>query len=338
MEEKGMGFFKKIWTSIKDFEKYEEFAAEKLSKAIKYILLITLIFTTIISIAYTYKFHTVIQDVKEYISANFEELSLKEGKLNVKQDSPIIIENENAVIPIIVVDTLSDSVRDEYLDKVKLYNSGIIFLSDRVVVESNLLQEEQSMTYSSITSSEIANKDEFIKLFADSNIYYVYLTFFITIFIYLYIVYLATNFVDAFVLGVLGYLFSRVVRLRLRFKATFNIGIYALTLPIILNLIYAMVNTFTGFTIEYFQWMYTTISYIYVAVAILMIKTEITNQKIQLMRLEQIQREIKEQEQEPEKEEKEEKKEDKKEKENGEEKEKKDKQDGDKEAPEGSNA
>ena len=331
-----MGFFKKIWTSIKDFEKYEEFAAEKLSKAIKYILLITLIFTTIISIAYTYKFHTVIQDVKEYISANFEELSLKEGKLNVKQDSPIIIENEDAVIPIIVVDTLSDSVRDEYLDKVKLYNSGIIFLSDRVVVESNLLQEEQSMPYSSITSSEIANKDEFIKLFSDSNIYYVYLTFFITIFIYLYIIYLATNFVDAFVLGVLGYLFSRVVRLRLRFKATFNIGIYALTLPIILNLIYAMVNTFTGFTIEYFQWMYTTISYIYVAVAILMIKTEITNQKIQLMRLEQIQREIKEQE--PEKEEQEEKKEDKKEKENGEEKEKKDKQNGDKEAPEGSNA
>ncbi len=332
-----MNFFKKIWTSIKDFEKYEEFAAEKLSKAIKYILLITLIFTTIISISYTYKFHTVLQDIKDYINTNFEEISLKEGNLKVSQNEPIIIENEDNVVPIIIVDTLSNEVNEQYLDKAKLYNTGIVFLSDRAVVLSNLVKEEQSIKYSDITNSEIANKEELIRLFSNSNIYYVYLVFFMTIFIYLYIIYLTTNLIDAFVLGVLGYLFARVVRLRLKFKATFNIGIYALTLPVILSLIYTLINTFTGFTIEYFQWMYTTISYIYVAVAILMIKTEITNQKIQLMRLEQIQQEIKKQEPE---EEPEDKKEDKKDKEKDKEKNEKNKKDkqNDEEAPEGSNA
>ena len=43
--------------------------------------------------------------------------------------------------------------------------------------------------------------------------------------------------------------------------------------------------------------MYTTISYIYVAVAILMIKTEIINQRIQLIRLQKIQEKVAKEEQ-----------------------------------------
>jgi hypothetical protein len=49
MEIKEKNFFKKIWTSITDFEGYEELAAEKLTKTIKYILFITLIFVLIIA-------------------------------------------------------------------------------------------------------------------------------------------------------------------------------------------------------------------------------------------------------------------------------------------------
>ncbi len=79
------------------------------------------------------------------------------------------------------------------------------------------------------------------------------------------------------------------MKIRLRYKATFNIGVHALTLPLLLNLIYIIVNLFTGFEIRHFQWMYTSISYIYVVVAILMIKTEIINQKIQLIKLREIQ-------------------------------------------------
>lgn len=162
---------------------------------------------------------------------------------------------------------------------------------------------------------------------------YTYIIFLITVFIYLFIIYITSNIIDGLVLGVLGYIFARIVGLRLKYKATFNIGIYALTLPITLNFIYILVNTFTGFTINYFQWMYTSISYIYVAVAILMIKAEIINQKIQLMRLEQIQKEIKEEQELEEKEqEKEEKKEDKEKEED-----KENKENG-KAQPEGSNA
>jgi len=82
------------------------------------------------------------------------------------------------------------------------------------------------------------------------------------------------------------------MKLRLRYKATFSLGAHAITLPVILNLIYVIINTYTGFTINNFQWMYTSISYIYVVVAILMIKTEIINQRIQLIKLQEIQAQV----------------------------------------------
>ena len=80
MEEKNRNFFKDIWTSIRDFEGYEEFAADKVSKAIKYLLLLTLIFTLLISLAYTYKFYLTITDVKQYISQNIEDIKLENRK------------------------------------------------------------------------------------------------------------------------------------------------------------------------------------------------------------------------------------------------------------------
>ena len=147
-------------------------------------------------------------------------------------------------------------------------------------------------------------------------------------FIYLFTVYVTTNLVDAVILGALGYIFARIVKLRLKYKATFNIGIYALTLPIILNLIYMLVNVFTGFEIRYFQWMYTSIAYIYVVVAILMIKTEIINQRMQLIKIKEIQEQVAKEAEEEIPKEKEEEKEEKKEE--------KEKTSG--EEPEGSNA
>lgn len=191
-----------------------------------------------------------------------------------------------------------------------------------MIAYSSALQSENSMPYTSFLGSNIDSKEDLLELFSTSNLISIYIFIFIAIFIYLLIAYFISNMIDAFILGVIGYLFARVVKLRLRYKATFNIGIYAQTLPIALSLIYIIVNTFTNFEISHFQWMYTTISYIYVAVAILMIKTEILNQRIQLIRLKQIQEqaakdaeteEENEQNKEEKKEKKEEPKEDKKE-------------------------
>ena len=264
MEEQveSMNFFKRLWTSIKDFEKYEQFAAESLLQAIKYILIITLLFTLVITIAYTYKFYLTVKDVRNYIENNIEEISYTDGKLNVKSDTPIEIISENGIIPAVIVDTSENANIDEYVEKIKAYQIGIVFGQDKAIFVSNFLTENKSIKYSNILQEDIQNKAEFLEMISFSNSKGAYITFFTTIFIYLFAVYFSSNIIDAIVLGVLGYLFARIVRLKLKYRACFNIGVYALTLPILLNLIYIIVNTYTGFEIKYFQWMYTSISYI----------------------------------------------------------------------------
>ncbi len=138
------------------------------------------------------------------------------------------------------------------------------------------------------------NKQDIVKQVENINIINISLAFFVTVTIYIFSIYFATALVDALVLGGLGFLLARIAKIKIKFKAAFNIGIHALTLPILLNLIYILVNTFTGFTIQYFQWMYTTISYIYVIVAILIIKTDLINRQFELMKIIEEQEKVKE--------------------------------------------
>ena len=49
-------------------------------KAIKYIVLLTLIFVTVIAISYTYKFYSSVESAKNYVQENIEEITLKERK------------------------------------------------------------------------------------------------------------------------------------------------------------------------------------------------------------------------------------------------------------------
>lgn len=296
MEEKN--FFKKFWTSITDFEGYEELAAGSTFKTIIYIIILTLIFTAVIVGINVFKLNASLDDVKDYVSKNIEDITYKDGKLDVKTEEPIIIESEENVIPIIIIDTKDYENKAEYLEKtqnyrekLKAYNVGIILLDDHLVIRNSMLTEGNDIIeYEKILDLEITGKDGFINVISGRNLMAIYAVISVAMLFYLFIIYLTANIMDIIILGVIGKIFGLIVKLKLRYKATFNIGAYALTLPMILNLIYIIVNTFIDFEIKYFSWMYTSISYIYVVVAILMIKTEIIHQRMQLIKLEQIQK------------------------------------------------
>ena len=69
-------------------------------------------------------------------------------------------------------------------------------------------------------------------------------------------------------------------------------AIHALTLPIILNVAYIIINTYTGFYIKYFEVMYTTISYICMVAAILSIRSDLIKEKIVIGKIEEVQKNI----------------------------------------------
>lgn len=97
--------------------------------------------------------------------------------------------------------------------------------------------------------------------------------------------YIIYTLIDALMLSVLGFLTSKMTKLKIKYSAIYTMAIYSLTLPILLNLIYMIVNILTGFTIEYFNFLYTSVSGIIMVTAILMIRADLIKKQAELMKI-----------------------------------------------------
>ena len=122
----------------------------------------------------------------------------------------------------------------------------------------------------------------------------IYAIFAVVSFVYLYIIYLIQILLDTLLLSVVGYLLSKIINVKFKYKSIFNMSPYALTLSIILYMIYIIVNLFTGFTIKYFEIAYNAIAYIYIATAMLMIKSDLIKQQMEVGKIIQEQKKIRE--------------------------------------------
>ena len=117
---------------------------------------------------------------------------------------------------------------------------------------------------------------------------------------------------DALEIAVLGLITAIMARIKMKLTPIFNMAIYSLTLPMILNILYIVINYFTDFTITYFQVAYITIAYIYLAAAIFILKDDFIQKMQEVEKIKQEQLKVREEIKEETKEKKE-KDEDKKE-------------------------
>ncbi|MGN1326638.1 MAG: DUF1189 family protein, partial [Clostridia bacterium] len=175
-------------------------------------------------------------------------------------------------------------------------SNGIIFLKDRIFIKNEMLSSITETTYKDFLSQYNINtldKQTILDYF-NSNQVTIYTTVFATIYIYMFAIYASSILVDAIVLGALGFLIARIIGMRVRFGATFSMGVHALTLPIILNMLYVILNGFTGYTIKYFQFMYTAISYIYIITAIFIIKSDYIKRQTEVEKIQSEQEKVRE--------------------------------------------
>lgn len=304
------GFFKKVLLSIKDFEAYILFAGEKTRNVMGYFFMLIIIFAIIVSLVFTYKFNDTIKRTKDYFVNNISTLNYMDGILDIDTKDSIINENANEIIQIVIIDTkASEENEKEYINKVLNYDSGLIILKDRIILKNSAITNITDIIeykYSEIAKNyniDNFNKEQIVEYINNTNIFGLYFGFFIVAVVYLGVIYSISSLLDVLLLSILAFLISRLVRIKIRFKACFNMSIHALTLPILLNCIYILINNLTGFTIQYFNWMYTTISYIYIIVAILIIKTDTINKQMELLKIieeqEKVRNEMNQQEQQP---------------------------------------
>lgn len=295
-EESKMSFWKKLKTSIFGLEEYQKLALQKTSKTILYLIVLMLIFAFLLTGAITIRFNQVIENVKQYIESNIETIEFKDGKLSVKEKSnnAISIEEDKLLNAKIIINT--DDIQEEQIDKykeeIKGYYNGIVILQNKIILKTNMSNIPSTISLTDLANQfgiEKVEKEDIWQLLSSTELY---ITFFISIFAYMFIIYTATVLIDAILYSMIGYIAGVFSHLKIRYKNVYNIAIYALTLPIILNLIYMIINILIGYTIKYFSIMYMAITCIYIVTAILMIRMDLIKKQIELSKVIQEQEKV----------------------------------------------
>ena len=177
--------------------------------------------------------------------------------------------------------------------------------------------------------------------YSETNQIFVYIGVFAISYLYMFVINFISIAMDIILLGAFGYFTAIIIRLHLKFSAMCKIALHSLTLPIILNIVYILIKTFTSFEIKYFELMYISIAYIYIVTVILMIKYDVMKNQQELNKIIQEQEKVRQEmeRKKQEEEEKERKEREEKDRKDNNENDKKDKQENQNdEGPEGENA
>lgn len=334
------GFFQKVWNSITKIEKYPDMAAEGLGRAFTYICRIVAILAIVLCLGTIYQTHQMLQEGMRYLKEEFPEFTYQEGRLDVSSDERLTISEEDSYVGRTIIDTKTEEEQsiNQYINEIEKSGSGMIILKDKVILKNGAIAGTINYQYKELLQQigiTEFTKQNVIDYANSSQIITVYISVFITIFAYSFIMYLLTTLSNAVFLSVFGFLTTWIARIKMRFLAVFNMSIYALTLSIFLNILYIAVNIFMDFNMEYFQVMYVSVAAIYLVAAIFILKTEFVKQQIELMKILEAQEMVKKEMEEKEQEEKQEQeKKERQEKDKKEEKEQKKNQKEDKEKQE----
>lgn len=330
MEQKKIPFFKRLKNAITNFDEYQKFSQEKLGTAIKYFLKLMLIFSILISGFLTARMYKEIETIKTSFAEECPDFRIENNTLLIEGENKKYEKDIGYETLGLIVDSENTDLTEEQNGQ---YQRIIAFYKDRMVMKT--MDTKTSMTYEDISKNQNINglsKQQILDYANSNEKLVIYSIFFVVTIIFVFIAYSIQILLDIFLLSIIGLIMSKIAAVKLKYKEVFNMSIYALTLSIVLYLIYICVNISTGFTIKYFDLAYQIISYIYIVTAILMIKSDLIKQQIEVGKIIEEQKKVREEKKQEDNEE-EKPKEDKKEK-----KEKKDKEEKEPEHPEGSQA
>ena len=305
---KKQGFFKSIKNSIFNFDSYQDFALEEMKRGIFYFLKLAILFSVIIAIVFSdLQVVVTIPNAKNFIASDIPDFSYSNGILDVKSDETVTIDNIADQV-LIIADTkdLDETKINEYKDKINLYDIGVLVLKDKVYLKNSYagtgLQEIPMSDIGSIYGKNEFTKQDIVNDINSINMISLCISLAFTVFLGFFITYLIMSILDIIILALLSNIVAMLLRVRMKVSALVNISVHAMTLPIILLLIYAIVLMTTGFEIKYFNIMYRGIAYIYVITAVFLIRQNLIKQQMELTTIVQKQKELKQQLEEKEKE------------------------------------
>lgn len=280
MEEKKIGFFKRLKIAIFNLEDYKIFVNERFSKALKYIFTLIAIVTLILSISTTISFRQEFDKLVSYVRNDFPDFTYEDETLSVGEVVNAYDEEYDAKL---IVDTgdLTDEQIDSYKQEAEESYNSLILLKDKVIYM--LRGDQYEATYSDFFNTvgiERLTKSDLVDNYLNNDgIIKITIVIFMYAIIYLFISNILVILEDILIIAIFGWICSKICKVSLDFVKNCSIAAYSVTLSLILSTIYSVVNTFTSFQIRYFSLMYMIIAYIYIIAAIMIIRSD-PNRKV----------------------------------------------------------
>ena len=296
MESKKINFFSRIKKAVIKFDDYEFFINEKAKEAIFYVLKLVLIISIIVSIAVTYKVVNQIESIYNNILNNIPDFEFSEASLTSTQTLEKVNNDEDFYF-LIDTNEISEEAKTEYKNKLDEHIMGIVLLKDKVIYKingiSDMPYEDAIKSYGFDKSNVSFNKEQAEK-YINENVkgFNLYSGIFNVMFTSFFLVTIISVISDVILLTILAMITSRIAKLKLSFTSSIIVGIYSITLPLILLGLYDIASTLTTFNIEFFDIIYRAIGYIYVIAAILIMKSNLIKQNVEISKIVEVQEEV----------------------------------------------
>ena len=281
MDETKVGFFSRVKKAIFKFEEYEKFIVEKPSVAVTYLVKLVLIFSIIVTIAICYTLKINIQKFANNLNNELPEFKIEEGTLQIEDQDEYTMYFEEQNIQVIMNKNEENSIQTDYRNSLELLKNKMIL---------KYMGVTQEISYDGIEIS----KQTILDYFETSNLLKILFVTSFVILLLTFAIYSIIFWLDIIMLAILGIIINFIIRLPLKFREIFKISIYAMTLPIVLYLLYSLANILMGTTIKYFEIAYNAISYIYLVTVFLIIKSDIIKNTQELQRILDEEKKVKE--------------------------------------------
>ena len=294
-EGKKINFFQRLKIAIFNLDEYGIFIEEKVKVAIKYMFIIVVFASMILSIIMTMEYSKELSKGLEYFQNEFPNFKF-EGT-NLKLDNYVEGYDEEYNVKIIAdtTDDLEKEKINEYLKQAKDNGITLVVLADKIIYKSYDIQNEYTYEYLNSTFDiENSSKEDILAQYNKmGGNRAVIITGGIISFLILTLENIIQIITYIFIVAFVGIIAGRLCGIGMQYSVAINLAIYSLTVPVICELIYAIILNLTGFEIKYFEAMYLMIAYVYMIAAILIIKTDLNKQAKDLMRIKSVEEQIK---------------------------------------------
>lgn len=284
MDKDKMNFFTRVKKAIFKFDDYEKFIIEPTSKAIKYFFEMIFIFAFVIMIALSFKINKQATITLKIIEDEIPKFSILNDTLRLEENQNFEKYFENIDLNIMMSE-------DENIKESNQKSNSLILLKNKMILKYKGLSQE--LLYKD-AFPEGVTKDELINIKHSREWIWLGISLCLTMILICFILYSIIFAIDIITLAVLGMIINIIIKTAFKFKEILKISIYSLTLPMILYLVYIILNILFNITIRYFEIAYNAISYIYLVTVLLIMKADIIKNTQELQKILEEQKKVKE--------------------------------------------